>query len=112
MISGTFISGNLDNLGWAVYRGCDFEKDVFKQLRQCPTSWWKSINKDTDRKYFLLQSYLNSRQRKIENTFEPIRAKVFKLCESIIQKQGYQPMNMSIFKNDGNSDGQMQSFLI
>ena len=109
MKKGTFIMGDLNVLGWVVYRGVDCVPKLADSLDVIPDSRWKSIALDKNRKYCVIEKNLDSKQMKnlfssfnniIDDSFDIFMEKVDPtLCR-------YEMHSCSVFKNTKCSEGQ------
>ena len=54
----------------------------------------------------LLQPHVTKGHKPIFDIVKPLSTKLVHLCKGIIDKQDYEAMNVSIFKNAGESNGQ------
>ena len=107
--AGAFISGSLENLGWAVFRGVDFinADKAIDVLGHSPQSWWKPIKDDGDRKMLETSIHQIQRKRKVLEPFVAVKDELFKLCtDRILKVKNYMTTSWTIMINDGHSDGQ------
>ena len=136
MSPGSFVSGNLENLGWAVYRGPDYDVTSLEQLnagKDLPLKIWNGSSLDGARKYFIVSSIDMSSTafNTCENHFRPIVDATLiefkkiiknlnereeqdtdvtlnepKVKKERVNEQNYEAKKWSIFKNEGTSEGQ------
>ena len=99
---GSFICGNLKKLGWAVYRGCSFEKEKIHHL--CRIRQWENINSDVNRKYCVVDESKKAHEATCKH-FKPIMVDVVQCCLDIIDDKDdeYECKKWSIFKNELSS---------
>ena len=104
-----FISGSLQNLGWAVFRGeyLSGGDKAIHDLLQFPKGWWKSLKDDTDRKMLTTSEVTNNSKADKLEPFVKFKDEVFKLCtDRILKLKNYMTTSWTILINDGHSDGQ------
>ena len=104
MEPGDYVSGNLNNLGWAIYCGIDYDTNVLKMFKGIAKTSWLPSKLDEARKYYLVQDRNTKVAKTIEASLKPIVTGVLQLFEKIIgEKDCYKANKWSIFKNDGAS---------
>ena len=104
-----FISGSLENLGWAVFRGVEFVNadKAIDVLCHSPQSWWGEIKKDADRKMLETTIHHSKRKKKDLEPFVAVKDELFKLCtDHVLKVKNYMSTSWNILINDGQSDGQ------
>ena len=104
-----FISGSLQNLGWAVFRGNDWSggDKAIHDLLKFPKAWWKSLKDDADRKMLITSDHSSTSKDSRLEPFVTLKNEVFKLCtDGILKVKNYTTSSWTILINDGYSDGQ------
>ena len=88
MEPGSFIMGDLQILGWAIYRGVNFDKSIIDKFDTIPESRWDPLQLDSNRKYYVFQDNETKYGRKLVSVFQPMMTNFFKLFEGTIVKKG------------------------
>ena len=108
MEKGSFIMGDLNILGWVVYRGEHFKPELVDKLDGIHKGRWNSVALDTNRKYCMFQDNFDTvEMRNIFNPFINILAGAYDVFVDKVNGGGsYEMQGISVFKNTSRSDGQ------
>ena len=100
--------GDLNVLGWVVYRGEHFKPEIVDKLDDIPDGRWNSVALDTNWKYCMFKdNYDTAQMRNILNSFIQILAGAFSIfVDNVYDGNSYAMQGVSVFKNIKRSDGQ------
>ena len=118
----TYIGGNLKKLGWAIYKGPEYDRDSLLSVlepgnkNEVANSWWEPINHDSNRKYIKCSPKDNLEANQTKKRFlkrvEDLKNAVHRCLIELIKKEkidgnlNYVSDTWSMLKNTLSSPGQ------